>query len=563
MMGFFEELLEWIGREHPTKDELAKRKVVLCREHGRKRIPTDIEVFLHADAQQADKVRPYLRTKPMRTGSGVAVVATMSAPFACPHGSCTYCPGGPGSPYGDTPKSYTGREPSTMRGIRHDFDPYRVIFNRLEQYVVLGQNPDKVEQIIMGGTFPAFDEAYQEEFVRRSFQAYNDFSEQFFRDGVLDLTRFKAFFELPGDVGDPGRAASIKEKVLSLKEARDASLAQEQSRNETAAIRCIGLTIETKPDWGVREHGLRMLRLGATRVELGVQTTYDEILRAVHRGHDLEDTKRSIADLRDLGFKLNFHMMPGLPTPSGERISREQDLASLREIFESPEYRPDMLKVYPCMVMPGTALEKQYEKGVFTPLSAAEAADIIVEMKRFVPEWCRIMRIQRDIPTSATTAGVERTNLRQYVSELAMERGVRCRCIRCREVGAHEVGEPSIVVREYEAAGGEEFFISAEADDRVLGFVRLRLPARSLHPAITATSALVRELHVYGQAVAIGADEGRTQHRGVGRRLMERAERLAREHGRDKVLVISGVGVREYYRKLGYSLEGPYMARRV
>lgn len=561
-VDYYRELIAWIQEQRPGKDVLAKHKIALCKRHGLKHIPTDIEVLMHADKEDLNALKPYLQTKPARTGSGVAVVATMSAPFPCPHGSCTYCPGGPGSAFGDTPKSYTGKEPSTMRGARHDYDPYCIIFNRLEQYVVMGQNPDKVEQIIMGGTFPSFPKEYQEEYVRLSFKAYNDFSRLFYTDGAFDLDAFRSFFELPGKVGDQERAAGIKEKVLKEKIKNPRALAEEQTSDETATIRCIGLTVETKPDWGFAEHGLELLRLGVTRVELGVQTVYDEVLQAVHRGHTLEDTKRSIADLRDLGFKLNFHLMPGLPSPQGPRLSREADLVALRTIFEDEAYRPDMLKIYPCMVMPGTALAKQYEKGVYKPLSAAEAADIIVEAKRFVPEWCRIMRIQRDIPTHVTSAGVERTNLRQYVAQLAKERGVRCRCIRCREIGSSvAAGEPRTVVRTYAAAGGEEHFIVAEVDDRVLGFVRLRFPLRSLHPAITRKSAIVRELHVYGSAVAIGEPGDRVQHRGVGKRLMEEAEAIAKRRGKEKVLVISGVGVREYYRKLGYVLEGPYMVK--
>ncbi|MBD3208811.1 tRNA uridine(34) 5-carboxymethylaminomethyl modification radical SAM/GNAT enzyme Elp3, partial [Candidatus Woesearchaeota archaeon] len=527
------------------------------------RIPTDIEVLLHAGKEELESIKPYLQTKPARTGSGVAVIATMTAPFPCPHGSCTYCPGGPGSTFGDTPKSYTGKEPSTMRGQRHDYDPYRIIFNRLEQYIIMGQNPDKVEQIIMGGTFPSFPKAYQEEFIMYSFKAYNDFSRLFFPGGAFDLDAFKAFFVLPGTVGDPRRAKKIKEKALRLKQENVRSLAEEQRTNETATIRCVGLTIETRPDWGRKEHGLEMLRYGATRVELGVQTTDDDVLRAVHRDHTTADTKKSIAELRDLGFKLNFHIMPGLAGKDGRRITKEQDLTALKEIFTSPDYKPDMLKLYPCMVMPDTTLEQDYKKGIFKPLSAKEAADIIVDMKRFVPEWCRIMRIQRDIPTNVITAGVERTNLRQQIQELAQQRNVRCRCIRCREIRKTAITEqPTTEMREYEASKGKEYFISMEADDKLLGFLRLRFPQRSLHPVITNDAALIRELHVYGQAVMIGADGTKAvQHRGVGKQLVGRAEALAQQHGKRKMVVISGVGVRDYYRKLGYEREGPYMTR--
>ncbi len=561
---FFKEIIEFIKKNKPDKRRLANKKIELCKKFGLKRIPTDIEIYLHSNQEDADLIRGFLQTKPVRTGSGVAVIATMTAPFPCPHGSCTFCPGGPNSFFGDTPKSYTGKEPSTMRGKRNDYDPYRIIFNRLEQYIVLGQNPDKVEQIIMGGTFTALPKEYRDEYVYYSFKAYNDFSREFFVDGKLDLNKFKDFFELPGRVDDEGRVSRIKEKVLKLKfQNNNTSLEEEQVKNESAAIRCIGLTIETKPDWGFKEQGLELLEYGTTRIELGVQTTYEECLQATHRGHTLNDTVKSISELRDLGFKLNFHMMPGLPGLDKKRISRNADIKSMVELFTNNNYKPDMLKIYPCMVMPGTALEVDYKKGIYVPLTTEEAADIIVETKKHVPRYCRIMRVQRDIPTFQTTAGVNRTNLRQYVKELADKRGVKCQCIRCREIKNQEIiGEPRIMVEEYEANNGREFFISVEADNGLLGFVRLRFPPRSLHPVITSDSALIRELHVYGSVVRIGEkDSHKAQHRGFGKKLMKKAEEIALKHGKNKVVVISGVGVRNYYRKLGYEREGPYMVK--
>ncbi|PIY60418.1 hypothetical protein COY95_01865, partial [Candidatus Woesearchaeota archaeon CG_4_10_14_0_8_um_filter_47_5] len=386
------------------------------------------------------------------------------------------------------------------------------------------------------------------------------------------LERFKEFFELPGDVNDKKREERIKARIAALRNEKEKesrgngksrSLEEEQEANETAAVRCIGLTIETRPDWGYKEQGLEFLRLGVTRVELGVQTVYDEVLQKVNRGHDVEASIKSMAELRDLGFKVNIHMMLGLPRHDGKRLSRAEELSSLKKIFEDPAFRPDMLKIYPCLVMPGTGLEELYKKGVFAPIATEEAAEIIVEVKRFIPEYCRIMRIQRDIPTHATTAGVDRTNLRQYVAALAKREGVVCRCIRCREVGRRRiVKEPRLVVREYEASNGREFFMSMEACDRVLGFLRMRFPNRLLHPAITEESALIRELHVYGQAVAVGeSDASGTQHRGLGKKLMDASESTARMHGKKKMVVISGVGAREYYRRQGYVREGPYMVK--
>jgi elongator complex protein 3 len=568
-MDFYSEIIEWIKYNMPDKLRLSKHKKELCKKYQIREIPTDIAIYLNAHSNDAKIIRPYIQTKPMRTGSGVTVIATMTMPINCPHGSCIYCPGGIGSVFGDVPKSYTGKEPSTMRGIRNNYDPYRIIFNRLEQYIVIGQSPEKVDQIIMGGTFTSFPKAYQEEYIHYSFKAYNDFSRLFYKSGELDLEYFKEFFELPGNVSSSERTERIRHKVLSLKDKNIKGLEEEQRINEYAAIRCIGITIETKPDYATVSEGLELLNLGVTRIELGVQTVYDNILKFVNRGHGIVETEGAIADLRDLGFKLNFHMMPGLPDIDGHRISMGKDIESLRTIFDNPKFRPDMLKIYPCMVMPGTPLEKYYNEGVFHPLSTEEAAEIIVESYKFIPEYCRIMRIQRDIPTYATTAGVGRTNLRQYVDELAKKRGIMPKDIRAREIGLGKIdGTPEIMIREYDANGGKEYFISMElgheSKNKILGFVRLRIPLRSLHPVITHTSALIRELHVYGQAVSIGkSDDDKTQHKGIGKMLMAKAEGIAREDGTDKMIVISGVGVRGYYRKLGYVLEGPYMVKKL
>jgi elongator complex protein 3 len=571
-MDYYAELFAWIIEKKPTKDQLHSKKLELCKKHGKKTVPTDIEVYMSAPHDLIPQIKKYVSSKPIRTSSGVAVIATMSMPSLCPHGSCTFCPGGLGSPYGDTPMSYTGTEPSTMRAIRNEYDPYRIIFNRLQQYILLGQHPDKCDQIVQGGTFPSFPKEYQEHYMYFSFKAYNDFSTEFFKkikhdDGTestdFDLDHFKIFFELPSAPHDKERAERIKEKILKLKESNIKSLEEEQVQNETAAIRCIGITIETKPDWGFAEHAHEFLRLGATRVELGVQTIYDDILAAVNRGHTIAETYKSIEELKDLAFKLNFHIMPGLPTPERERIDRKRDIENIRAMFEDDRFKPDMIKIYPCMVMPGTPLEKEWKEGKFIPLSTAEAADIIVEGYRYVPEWCRIMRVQRDIPTYSTTAGVSKTNLRQYVDELAQERGVVCRDIRAREIMQDTIeGEPQLVVRKFTASHGTEYFISVEASDKLLGFVRMRYPHKVLRDEITPKSALIRELHVYGQAVPIHQKQStKAQHKGFGRQLMERAEEIAKDDGRDKVVVISGVGVREYYRKLGYEREGPYMCK--
>lgn len=556
--SFFEELIDVLKERELGREDVHKIKIDLCKKHGQKKIPTNIEILLHAKPEDLPKLK-HLQTKPTRSLSGVAPLAIMSKPERCPHGVCTYCPGGPNSVFGDVPQSYTGAEPSTMRSARAGYDPYRVVFYRLEQFVVLGHECDKVEVIIQGGTFPAMDDDYQNEFVRDIFAGLNDFSDLFFNDGKMDVLKFREFFELPGDINNEERKKSLQDKIDALKEeGRGTSLNAEQDRNEDSIIRCIGLTIETKPDWGLLKHGNRMLEQGCTRVELGVQTVYDDVLKITHRGHDLDDTKLSIQQLRDLGFKLNFHIMPGLPNSDIER-----DLAMFKEIFTNSDYMPDMLKVYPCMVMPGTALEHQFKIGKFKPIETPEAAELIAELQRIVPQWCRIMRVQRDIPTYKTTAGVDKTNLRQYVDVISKEKGIVCKCIRCREIGRKKATAPTaITVTNYDASGGKEFFISADAGDAIIGFCRLRFPKECLREEITETSAILRELHVFGSAVAIGEqDVDATQHKGWGKKLLAKAESIASENGKDKIVVISGVGTRGYYRKFGYTQEGPYMVK--
>jgi len=300
-----------------------------------------------------------------------------------------------------------------------------------------------------------------------------------------------------------------------------------------------------------------MLEYGTTRVELGIQTVYEDALKKTNRGHTVKDSINSIRILKDLGFKLNFHMMPGMPG-----VNKKKDLESLRQIFEDEDYKPDMLKIYPTLVMPGTPLKIQYDKGLFKPLTTQEAAEMIVETKKIIPRYCRIMRIQRDIPTNVTEAGVDRTNLRQYVEKLQKEKGVICNCIRCREIKMQIIkGTPKLEIIEYDASCGKEFFISFKDDnDKLLGFCRLRFVSQSLREEITGNSAIIRELHVYGAAIGL-KEEGKVQHKGLGKKLMAKAEEIAIEHKKDKMLVISGVGVKEYYRKLGYVDDGVYVSK--
>jgi elongator complex protein 3 len=435
---FYRELAKKIGNQQLSKKQLAKLKLELCKKHGMKKIPTDIQILLNTNIR--------LTTKPTRTGSGVAVVAIMTEPFKCPHGKCIYCPGGPESVFGNVPQSYTGKEPATMRGIRNNYDSYFQVLNRLEQYIVMGHIPEKVELIIMGGTFPSYPKSYQDDFIKYAFKAMNDFSRFFYSKKRFNIEKFKKFFGLPGEVGDPTRIAEIHGKLRKLK--GRCVLGKEQKKNELSNIRCVGLTIETRPDYAKLKHANEMLKLGATRVEIGVQSVYGSALEEIERGHSVQDSIESIGILKDLGFKINLHYMPGLPG-----IDRKKDFEGMKELFSNPDYRPDMLKIYPCMVISGTKLYDLWKKKKFKPLSTKKAAELIAKFKKIVPAYVRIMRVQRDIPSYEIEDGVNRTNLRQYIDVYMKKRGFKCKCIRCREPRDAELENEKLIVREYEKQG--------------------------------------------------------------------------------------------------------------
>jgi elongator complex protein 3 len=610
MKQFMEELIKIIKSRKPSKQQLSKIKTKLSKKYRLKKIPTDIEVLLNAPIKEIPKIKKYIITKPTRTISGVSVCAVMTKPFKCPHtnkgGPCIMCPGGPNSVFGNVPQSYTGKEPATRRAIRNNYDPYLQVMNRLEQYIVQGHIPDKLELIVMGGTFPSFPKRYKENFITYAFKAMNDFSLLFFKKNQFDFTAFKDFFELPGDIFSQKRTKRIHEKLDAIKKIRfskansrflleslasgkklieknntddflcnknirlekalkkqkkeTAVLMREQSRNETASIRCISLVIETRPDYATLKHANEMLRLGCTKVELGVQTLSDKILKKIRRGHTVEDSIKATKILKDLGFKINYHIMLGLPG-----VTKENDEYVLKSLFAFDEFQPDMLKLYPCMVLRGTKLYKLWKQKKYKPLTTRKAAEIISKFKKVVPEYVRIMRVQRDIPTFMTEAGVDKTNLRQYIEEIMKKKKIKCRCIRCREPKLKKISKKiTILERHYNASGGNEFFISAEdkKNDLILGFCRLRFPSQSLRKEITKSSALIRELHVYGEAAQIGT-KGRIQHKGIGKALIKRAEDKAKMYFRDKIVVIAGIGARGYFKNLGYKKQGPYMVKNI
>ncbi len=514
------ELALEIAKRAESKEDVLRIKREFARRYKLPSFPSDAEILKAAVGKSYyGKLRNVLRVKPVRTISGVAVVAVMTSPSPCPHGKCVPCPGGVEK---GTPQSYTGLEPAAMRGRQHGYDAFRQVTARLRELANIGHDVGKVEIIVMGGTFPARDAGYREEFMLGIYNALNSFGGKEIAENLEDAERL----------------------------------------NERAGVRCVGVTFETRPDYAREEHILDMLRYGGTKVELGVQSIYDDVLEGIRRGHGVKEVTEATRLLRDSGFKVGYHMMPGLPGSSFER-----DLKMLREIFERDEFKPDYLKIYPTLVVEGTELYEMWRRGEYKPYTTEEVVELIARAKRYFPEWVRVQRIQRDIPVKAAI-GLDKGNIRQLVHERMKSYGYGCRCIRCREVGhrkvpVEEYRKAEMKIRKYRAGRGEEYFISYEIEDRdaLVGFIRLRFP---FNPFIEVLkdAALIRELHVYGRALPVGKSGDGFQHRGFGERLLREAEEIAREKY-DRIAIISGVGVREYYRRLGYELEDGYMVKRL
>jgi elongator complex protein 3 len=506
----------------PPGDEATIRKVKtdICRKYGLSVVPKNSAILAAALPGEHESLRRILMVKPSRTLSGVAPVAVMTSPYPCPHGKCLPCPGGPDHPF-HSPQSYTGEEPAAKRAREHDFDPFRQVQARLGQFEVLGHRVEKVELIVMGGTMTARPVEYQQEFVSRCIEAMNTYP-----------------------CGTPAPEAPV--------------IREREEANENSAIRCVAITFETRPDWCKKEHIDRMLDYGVTKVELGVQHVEDEILRYNRRGCTVADTVEANTLLRDAGMKVGFHMMPNLP-----RSSIESDKKMFETIFADPRFKPDFLKIYPTLVTPGSEIEQLWQKNEYSPYAEDDLVDLIAYAKSLIPEYTRLQRIQRDIPAKLIVAGSKHSNFRQLAQIRLKASGKRCRCIRCREIGRlPSLAKSAVQVLKYEACGGTEHFISAVSDDSLIGFTRLRFPSTTYRPELES-AALLRELHVYGSLVPVGKDavSEEWQHRNYGKALLLRAEEIARSAGFRRLAIMSGIGVRPYYRRQGYERRGPYMIR--
>ena len=526
-----------------------------------------------------------LRMKPVRTLSGVTPVTVLTKPYPCP-GECIFCPNDV-----RMPKSYLASEPGAQRAEQNHFDPYLQVMSRLGTLYETGHPLDKVELIILGGTWSFYPETYQVWFVKRLFDALHDFgagtdhtdevrgllraASQLHPDQVTPLTLHGAALEQTYNqaVQQIYRAEMQRSRELALAVGRGErprtvvdeyatwdELAATHRENETAPIRCVGLVVETRPDHIDADEVIRMRRLGATKVQIGVQSLDDAVLAMNRRGHTVAMTRRAIRLLRLAGFKIHAHWMPNL-----YGSSPEADVADYRRLFADPDIRPDELKIYPCSLIESAELMGVYQRGEWAPYSESVLLDVLSDCFLSTPEYCRLTRVVRDIPSTDIVAGEMKPNFRQTVEAALRARGLRSPDIRGREIrgGAVSPGELSVDELRYETGvGGEVFLQVITADRRIAAFLRLALPQADPIVPELAEAALIREVHVYGQAVAIGeAEDGKAQHSGLGTGLIERAAEMAHARGYARLAVISAVGTREYYRKRGFSDGALYQVR--
>lgn len=501
----------------------------------------------------ADKgIEQFFKKAGIRSTSGIAVITSLLKPYTCP-GKCIYCP-----TEVRMPKSYIASEPAAARSLRLNFNPYLLMQRRIEMLEANGHPVDKIEYITKGGTWNAYPLKYQYWYILESFKACNN------------LTRRK---EVPFTEEDYWKNQPLKELMDAVE--------TEQRYNENAKHRIIGITLETRPDAISAKTIHHMRKQGCTRVELGLQATDDKILDLVKRGHSVDEFRKAMYLLRSAGFKVDLHFMPDLPGTTAEH-----DVEMYKEIFSDPSLKPDMIKIYPNTVIKSAELYQWFLDGRYKSYGDEALFDALLEMKRITPRYCRISRLIRDIPATVIEDGNTTTNLREMLSFRLKEQGERCVCIRCREINRQRDNldpsiPPQLFVDEYETTGGTEYFISIEDPKRIAiyGFLRLRVPHEEAVPENwteiarkrqanekempeLANCAFIREVHVYGDLVKIGKRNAlATQHKGYGKRLVKQAEEIVMEAGMKKLAVISGVGVRGYYRKQGYRKVGTYMIK--
>ncbi len=513
--------LQKILRNHPksgggmyAKDELVRAYRLKQKEEGYK----------------SKKVEERIRMKPTRTNSGVAVVTVLTKPFPCP-GNCIYCPN-----ESNMPKSYIASEPGAQRALSNKFDPYAQVFNRLIALKNVGHNIEKVELIILGGTWSYYDKEYQRSFIHDCFKALNDVKEDS-RDYV-------------------------KPREEELKKATWEDIDKVHKENETAYCRNVGLVLETRPDYITEEELIRMRRLGATKIQMGIQSLSNKILKKNRIGRKNDSVKNAFKLLRRMGFKIHGHWMPNL---YGSTVKR--DIKEYKKLW-GKDYSPDELKIYPTSIIDNTHLNYLYQQGLYAPYTDRELTDLLKTVLPLTPRYCRLTRVVRDIPSNEIVAGNKKTNLRQLVQQEMEKENIKMEDIRSREIRGEKVTEDMLEMEkiEYNTTVSKEIFISYKTKntDKICGFLRLSLPKgkyRHKHFLDELKGcAIIREVHVYGKVLGLGKDSnGESQHLGLGKRLIEEAEKISKDNDFKRISVISAIGTREYYKKRGYQNINLYM----
>ncbi len=514
------EIIEALKKDSKNANKKIKE---ISKKYNLKRIPKKVEILRYCSEDERKTFKEILLKRPVRSISGVLIITVAVKPKECVWGKCIYCPTSE-----NASKSYIGTEPVIRRALLNNYDPFLQTKNRIEHYKAMGhlsKSGNKFEVIVVGGTFTGFEEEYQEWFIKRIFDALNE------------------------------------------KESKN--LEDAKKLNESAGNRCVGLSVETRPDFCKEKHIDKMLGMGITRIEIGAQSIFEDVLKIANRGHSVNDIEDAIRISKDSGFKVVLHLMPGLPGSSFEK-----DLEMFENVFTNPSFIPDELKIYPTMVLKGTKLYEMWKNGEYKPMSEEETIKLLVEVKRKIPPFMRIRRILRDYSLNEVYAGPKIGNLREILFKELIKTGERCKCTRCREVGHMEKKfglKPKeenirLVRREYEASNGKEIFLSFEdvKQNILISFLRLRIPSEKAHrkEINEKPSAIVREMHTYGRTLAVGEKGEGWQHKGYGKRLLAEAERIAKEEfDKKKIVVIAGVGVKQYFLKQGYFYDGPYVSK--
>jgi len=498
-------------RQHPLPDGagfLAKHTLVAAYR----------ELVESGEWDEDPQILAAIRMKPIRTLSGVTTITVLTKPSPCP-GECIFCP-----TESNMPQSYLSDEPGARRGVENEFDPYRQVASRLKALHEVGHPTDKVELLVLGGSWTAYPPSYREWFIRRCFEALNT--------------------ENPLDNQGEIRLEDV------------------QTRNETSQHRNVGLVVETRPDLISRQELIFNRKLGVTKFQIGIQSLDDGILERNKRGHTSEQARQAVDLLRAAGFKVVAHWMPNL---LGATL--ESDRADFAKLWIEGSIQPDELKIYPCQLLQNTELYHYWQKGEYQPYSEEQLIDLLADIKPTVPRYCRINRVIRDIPSTNVVAGNRNTSLRQDVARELERRGKRCNCIRCREIRGSTLQKANLELHDlvYQTGVSEEHFLAYDTEDnRLAGFLRLSLPYENnvLEIPDLEDAAIIREVHVYGQSLEVGTEQaGAAQHAGLGKNLIQRAEEIARGQGYNCLAVIAAVGTRQYYAMRGFEMGKLYMVK--